>query len=144
MRIERLLLPVKGGAVDESMLSVANSLIDPRHGHIFALYVIEIPRVYPVDVDLPQEILRGEAVLHEVEEYLKKAKCPVTAEFLQAREAGSAVVKEAVDREIDLVLMGMSFKRKHGTFSVGHTVSYVLENAPCPVMILREAALAGS
>jgi len=48
------------------------------------------------------------------------------------------VIKEAQERAIDLVLLGMPYRRRHGRFSLGDVVPYILEHAPCPVLVLRE------
>ena len=130
MQVSRLLLPLKGEEVD---------LVRPSQGHIYALYVIRAPRSQPVDADLPVAVARGEAVLDGVEKRLRELKCTVTAEFLQAREIGPAVIQEAQERDVDLVLLGMPYRRRHGLFSLGRTVPYILEHAPCPVLVLRES-----
>ena len=138
MQVSRLLLPLKGEEVDQEVMRLAADLVRPSEGHIYALYVIKAPRSQPVDADLPVEMARGEAVLDGVEKRLRELKCTVTAEFLQAREVGPAVIREAQERDVDLVLLGMPYRRRHGFFSLGRTVPYVLENAPCPVIVVRE------
>lgn len=119
-------------------MRLAADLVRPTQGHIYALYVIRAPRSQPVDADFPVEVARGEAVLDDVEKRLRELKCAVTAEFLQAREVGPAVIQEAQERDVDLVVLGMPYRRRHGLFSLGRTVPYVLENAPCPVIVVRE------
>ena len=139
MHIERLLLPIIGEQIDQEAATLATELVRPSHGRIYVLYVISVPWEYPVDAELPQETAKGERLLDHVEQLLKEKKCDVTAELLQARNVGTAVVTEAVDREVDLILMGMSFKRRHGIFYMGDEVPYVLESAPCPVLVMRES-----
>ena len=138
MQVSRLLLPLKGEEVDQEVMQLAADLVRPSQGHIYALYVIRAPRSQPVDADFPIEVARGEAVLDSVEKRLRELKCAVTAEFLQAREIGPAVIREAQERDVDLVLLGMPYRRRYGLFSLGRTVPYVLEHAPCPVLVLRE------
>ena len=138
MQVSRLLLPLKGEEVDQDVMQLAADLVRPSQGHIYALYVIQAPRSQPVDADLPVAVARGEAVLESVEKRLRELKCTVTAEFLQAREVGPAIIQEAQERDVDLVLLGMPYRRRHGLFSLRRTVPYVLEHAPCPVLILRE------
>jgi len=138
MQINRLLFPFKGTAIDQQAVSLAASLVKAEGGHVYALYVIEVSREHPVDADLPDEIARGEIALRKVEELLKEYKCDVTAEFLQARDAGPAVIKESLERQADLILLGMPYSRRFGIFSMGHAVPYILENASCSVLVLRE------
>jgi nucleotide-binding universal stress UspA family protein len=52
---------------------------------------------------------------------------------------GTAIVDEALEREVDLIVMGIGFKRKFGEFDMGHTAPYVLKNAPCRVWLARAA-----
>ena len=134
--VSRLLLPIKGQPVDVESIRLAASLVRHNQGHVYALYVIKVPREYPIDADFPDEIQK--AVLGDVEEQFRSLKCEVTAEFLQAREVGPAVIKESQERGIDLVLLGMPYRRRHGRFSLGDVVPYILEHAPCPVLVLRE------
>jgi len=141
MRIGRLLIPVTGHTTDKDAMELASKIIDPNHGRIYALYVIEVPREFPVDADLPKETAIGEKVLNEVEHYFQNLKIPVTAEFLQARDLGPAVLKEVEERDIELVLFGALYEVLHGVYSPGTDATYLLENIPCPTLILRERIL---
>jgi nucleotide-binding universal stress UspA family protein len=58
---------------------------------------------------------------------------------LQAREVGPAIVDEAVERDVNLILIGMDYKKRFGEFSLGRVVPYVLKEAPCRVLLYREA-----
>ncbi len=58
--------------------------------------------------------------------------------MIQAREAGPAIVDEAAERGIDLILMGVKYKSRFGQFSLGSNVMYVLKNAPCRVILFQE------
>ena len=99
----RILLPVKGGKIDDETLRLASKVVGHGHGSIVALYVIEVPREFPLDYELPEE------------------------------------TQEAIEREADLILLGMHYKRRHGSFSMGQTVPYIMANAPCQVLVLRGA-----
>jgi nucleotide-binding universal stress UspA family protein len=69
----------------------------------------------------------------------------VIGRFLRERSAGQAIVEEAHRRDTEIVVMGA--RRQElvggGRAVFGHTVDYVLRNAPCRVMVAapeREAA----
>jgi nucleotide-binding universal stress UspA family protein len=62
----------------------------------------------------------------------------ITTDVLQAREVGPAIVDEAVERGVNLILMGIRYKRRFGQFSLGNVVPYVLKNAPCPVILYEQ------
>ena len=138
MHVERLLLPLTGHAVDEEAARLAGDLVRPHHGQVYALYVIQVPWQYPVDAEIREATDRGGQALERVEDLLKSLKQNVTAEFVQARDMGPAIVNEAIERDVDLVLLGMPYKRRHGVFSMGEAIPYILKSAPCPVLVLRE------
>ena len=54
-------------------------------------------------------------------------------------------VAEALNKElhrqqnnIELIVMGMNYKKRFGSFTMGNAVPHVLEEAPCRVLICRE------
>jgi nucleotide-binding universal stress UspA family protein len=78
-------------------------------------------------------------VLARAEHVAEEFGIDVETEILQARDVGTAIVDEALEREIDLIVMGIGYKRKFGEFDMGHTAPYVLKNAPCRVWLARAA-----
>jgi nucleotide-binding universal stress UspA family protein len=135
---KRIIVPVIGLWVDEDALRLAGEVARRNKGVVYAVHVIEVDRTLPLDAHLEPELERGEALLEEVKQLAKKAKFNVDTEVLQARDAGPAVVEEVRERSADLIVMGMSYKRHFGEFSMGHAVPFVLKNAPCPVWVCRE------
>ncbi|MDP2728276.1 MAG: universal stress protein, partial [Dehalococcoidia bacterium] len=63
----------------------------------------------------------------------------VETELLQAREVGPAIVDEAIERGVDLILLGVPYKKRFGEFNMGRVAPYVLKNAPCRVWVIRQA-----
>jgi nucleotide-binding universal stress UspA family protein len=49
-----------------------------------------------------------------------------------------SIVDEAVERGADLILMGVTYKKRFGQFSLGNVVPYVLKNAPCHVILYHQ------
>ncbi len=139
MHIKRLLLPIKGQRVDQDTLRFASSLVRHEHGSICLLYVIEVPRQYPVDAELPSEVSKCENILRSAEEFLKSNKVKVDTEMLQARDAGPAIVREAQERDADAVLLGLTYKRRHDSLTLGGVAPYIIEHSLCPVLVYREA-----
>jgi nucleotide-binding universal stress UspA family protein len=136
---EKVLVPVKGERVDGEAFRLACRLTRVAKGKVFALYVIEVRRELPLDAEVSEETARGESVLGEIEAVAGEEKCQVEAEILQAREAGPAIVQEAAEREVELIVVGLPYKRHLGTFTMGEVIPYILKNAPCPVIVWREA-----
>ena len=59
--------------------------------------------------------------------------------LLQARDVGAAIVDEATERDADLLVLGLPYRKRFGgEFAIGRTIPYVLQNAPCAVWVVRE------
>jgi nucleotide-binding universal stress UspA family protein len=138
MQAKRILVPVNGEEPDTKALKLACDMARPEKGKIFVLYVIEVGRSLPLDAYVSAANARGEAILQRMEELGKQFHGNVEAEILQARDAGPAVVQEAVERQVEAIVMGVPYKQHYGAFSLGRTVPYILKNAPCPVLLWRE------
>lgn len=139
MHIKRLLLPIKGQRVDHDTLRFASNLVRHDHGSICLLYVVEVPREYPVDAELPAEASKCENILRNAEDFLKSQKVKVETEMLQARDAGPAIVREAQERAVDAVVLGLTYKRRHDSLTLGGVAPYIIEHSLCPVLVYREA-----
>jgi nucleotide-binding universal stress UspA family protein len=112
----------------------------PAKGQIHAIYVIEVDRTLPLDAEIGPAIARGEQVLVGAERVAQSLEYPIGTDLLQAREVGPAVVDEAVERDVDLIIMGLPYKQRFGQFDLGKTTPYVLKNAPCRVLVVRQRA----
>lgn len=139
MGTKKILVPVSGGKIDEEAVNLACGIAKKNKATVYAIYVIEVKRTLPLDADITFESRKGEDVLGWVERLAEEQDYQVETELLQAREAGQAIVDEAVERDVDLIIMGINYKRRFGEFTLGQTVPYVLKNARCKVVLCREA-----
>ncbi|MSQ24215.1 MAG: universal stress protein [Chloroflexi bacterium] len=135
---KKILVPVNGGPQDATVVALASQLAKRSKGQVYAIYVIEVRRTLPLDADLPSERQEADVVLDGVEHAAEEWDQEVETEILQARDVGTAIVEEAVEANVDLILLGISYRRKFGEFDLGRTVPYVLKNAPCEVWVCRE------
>jgi nucleotide-binding universal stress UspA family protein len=139
IRATRILVPVNGKPTDDEAIALACEVGRRGKADVYAIYVIEVKRTLPLDVDLPPEAARGDSVLARAERVAGELGVDLQTEILQARDVGTAIVDEALEREVDLIVMGIGYKRKFGEFDLGHTAPYVLKNAPCRVWLTRAA-----
>jgi nucleotide-binding universal stress UspA family protein len=137
-KTKRILVPVEGSRTDEESLRIACAQTKRDHAEIVVLYVIEVRRALAIDAEVGAELGQGERVLEEMKQLARQLGCRVQTDLLQAREAGTAIVNEAVERQVELVVMGVPYKEKFGEFTVEPRALYVLENAPCKVLLVRE------
>ena len=130
---------MNGNATDDDAVALACEIARRGKASVYAIYVIEVKRTLPLDVDLPPEAAKGDTVLARAEHVADEFDIDLETEILQARDVGTAIVDEALEREVDLIVMGIAYKRKFGEFDMGRTAPYVLKNAPCRVWLARAA-----
>ncbi|MFC2051704.1 universal stress protein [Chloroflexota bacterium] len=133
-----ILVPVIGTEADDEAIRLACRLARKDKGKIWAVYVIAIKRTLPLDAEIKPEIEKAEEILDHFESVAEEEEGEIETILLQAREAGSAIVDEAIEHEIDLILMGIEYKRHFGQFSLGSVVPYVLKNAHCRVILYHQ------
>ena len=138
MGFNKILVPVCSTEADEEAIKLACVLAKKAKGKIWAVYVITVKRSLPVEAEIDPEIRKAEDILDQMEGYAEEQDYEVETDVLQAREAGSAIIDEAVERGVDLILMGVKYKKRFGQFSLGSVVPYVLKNAPCPVILYHQ------
>ncbi|NQT04409.1 MAG: universal stress protein [Dehalococcoidia bacterium] len=137
MEFKKILVPISGTEIDEDTMRLACRLANKNKGKIWAVYVITVKRTLPLDAEIEPEIKNAEDILGNIEMIAEEEDYEVEAEALQAREAGPAIIDEAVERGINLILMGVKYKRRFGQFSMGSVAPYVLKNSPCPVILYQ-------
>jgi nucleotide-binding universal stress UspA family protein len=138
MEFDKILVPVTGRQVDDETMRLACRLAKKNKGKVWAVYVITVKRSLPIDAEIAPEIRKAEDILDHIASVAEEEDYEVETDLLQAREAGPTIVDEAVEREVNLILMGLSYKRRFGQFSLGSVVPYVLQNAPCQVLLYHQ------
>lgn len=139
----KLLVPVTGTETDSQLLKYVTRIAHRKNSDITLIYIVEVDQELPLEADLPAEVARGETVLTNARELVKASlnhrSSYVSTDLIQARAAGPAIVDEAVQDDVDAIVMGTRVHKKHGKRTIGETVDYVLRNAPCEVVVLRGA-----
>ena len=135
----RILVPIKGNPTDDEVIQLALELAQRSKAQVFAIHVIEVKRTLPLDAELQEEAERGEDVLNRAEHVADQAGLSLHTDLLQARDVGPAIVDEALERGIDLIVLGITYKKRFGEFDLGKTAPYVLKHAPCRVWVCRQA-----
>lgn len=135
---KKILVPVAGGDADSETIRLACRLAKRDKGKVWAVSVVTIKRALPLDAEIDSEIKKAEEILNHVENVAGEEDCEVETDVLQARDVGPAIVDEAVERGVSLILMGVAYKQRFGQFSLGAVVPYVLKNSPCPVILYQQ------
>jgi nucleotide-binding universal stress UspA family protein len=138
MELKRILVAASGNGADEEAVKLACNLAKKSKAEVYVVYVIEVKRSLPLDAVIESEIQKAEEVLTRAEDIAAERDCEVETDLIQAREAGSAIVDEAMERDVDLILMGLTYKTRFGVFDLGRAVPHVLKEAPCRVLLCRD------
>jgi basic amino acid/polyamine antiporter, APA family len=132
----RILVPMKLGDIGEEMIATAVKLAEERNASVEALHVIRVPLELPLDAELLDEEERAEASLAEAKLLGADHGVNVEGRTVRARSIGQAIVQEAEDRGVDLIVLGSSPRWRRQSRFFSPTVDYVLKKAPSEVLIV--------
>jgi nucleotide-binding universal stress UspA family protein len=138
--VKNILVPSDGSIASYEALAQAITVAKRNKGHVTVVHVIEVKRTLPLDAEMIEEAQRGEEILTEAERLAEEMDFTIEGELLQAREAGHAIVDEAMERRVDAIVLGTEYKRPLGEFQLSRTTQYVLKHAPCQVWVFRMPA----
>ena len=138
MEFHNILVPVSGTAVDEEAITLACRLAKKDKARLMAVYVIPIDRTLPLDAELESEVEKAERILDHMESVAAGENYSLETDLLQARDAAPTIVDEAIQRETDLIVIGTTYQRRFGQFSLGDIIPHVLKHAPCRVILYHQ------
>jgi nucleotide-binding universal stress UspA family protein len=141
MEFLRILVPISGDEADKEAIELACKIAKETKGKVYVVYIIQVKRSLPLDAELEPETRKAEEILRHAEEVADEQDYEIETDLLQTREVGPAIIDEVMERSADLILMSMSYRKRFGQFDLGETITYVLKNAPCRVLLLRQPLL---
>ena len=135
----RAILALAGGSCDDRIVRLAADLARPTHGELVGVHVVEVGWSMPLDADVAARSEEAQQILDQAEVTAETLKVRLEPVLLQAREVGAALVDEATEREADILVLALAYKKRlGGDFAIGRTIPYVLKHAPCAVWVVRE------
>lgn len=135
----RAVIALNGGPSDARIVRVVAEQARSSKAELVAVHVVEIDWTLPLDADIAGRSEEVQRVLDSAESVAEESKMTLEPVLLQARDVGAAIVDEAVERDADLIVLGVPFRTRFGgEFAIGRTIPYVLQNAPCTVWVVRE------
>ncbi len=136
----RAVVALSGGRTDRRIVALAADIAKAGRAELVGIHVVEIDWTLPLDADVAGRSEDAQRVLDIAETTAESVRYRLETVLLQARDVGAAIVDEATEREADLIICGLPFRRRFGgDFTVGRTIPYILKNAPCAVWVIREA-----
>ncbi len=140
MKIAKIMVPVKGHSVDEQAVRLACQTARQERAQVLIFHVLEVSRMVPLETEDPARIQRGEQILEKAERIARGTGVSPYTELLQARVVAPALMQEAVERQVDLIIMGVPYHPPLEEFHIGTTVRQILKNATCRVWLCRQEA----
>ena len=159
-----ILVPVFGRELDDDIVGTAGRLAadeaDEREGGAMleALYVFEMPMSVPMDARVPPErVAEAKRLLARAKEVGEEYEgVEVATATVRGRTAGAAIVAEAKRRGVEAIVLAaeepsrtrggalLGARSRSRERSVGDTTRYVVEKAPCKVILTAPPAVPDS
>jgi nucleotide-binding universal stress UspA family protein len=135
----RAIVALNGGPSDARIVRLVASYAAKAKSELIAVHVVEIDWTLPLDADIAGRSEEVQQVLDSAEAIAESYRLTMEPVLLQARDVGAAIVDEATERGVDLLVLGLPYRKRFGgEFAIGRTIPYVLQNAPCAVWVVRE------
>ena len=128
-----ILAIITGSTADQYVATTASRLAKQMKTELSLLYVIEVPRNYPIDMEVPIETEIGEKALSNIEEIVNRFKIKSKGEILQARFSGSAILSQSENIGADTIILGYSKKISDNLYD--NVWEYVTEYSKCDVVM---------
>ena len=139
-QFRRAVVALSGGRTDRPVVALAAEVARASRAELVGVHVVEIDWTLPLDADVAGRSEDAQRVLDIAEATAEGSRYRLETVLLQARDVGAAIVDEASERGADMIICGLSFRRRFGgEFAIGRTIPYILKNAPCAVWVVREA-----
>jgi nucleotide-binding universal stress UspA family protein len=142
-KMTRILVPLLHCSEEsDRALALALQMARHRNGNVWAVAVIEVPFMLPLDATLGEEEERVQSLVERAHSVARQTPSTLTVRVLKARQAGPAIVQEAVQSAADLIIVANCPVRVRGSLQqIDPAVEYVLKHAPCEVLVLSGARL---
>jgi APA family basic amino acid/polyamine antiporter len=136
-----IVVPVVRSSESEEALVAAARLAAERRATIAVVNVIEVPLDRPLDAVTPEEEDEAHELLEQARGLVETYGVRAVTRFVRDRRAGPAIVREAAQRNAELIVLGAPRRGARRTI-FGGTVDYVLKASPCRVLLVagRKAA----
>ena len=133
----KVLVPMKLGDIGEEMVATAIALAKERESTVEAVFVVRVPRAFPLEGPLPEDVRRrAEESLAEARALGEENGVEIVTRTVVARSIGHAIVEDARDTGADLIVLGSSPRWRRQSRFFSPTVDHILRHAPCEVLVV--------
>ncbi|MEA2619939.1 MAG: hypothetical protein QOC97_712 [Chloroflexota bacterium] len=135
----RAVLALNGGPSDARIVKLVAGYAKHTKAELVAVHVVEIDWTLPLDADIAGRSEEVQRILDTAESVAEEYRVVLEPVLLQAGDVGAAIVDETTEREADLLVVGLPYRKRFGgEFAIGRTIPYILQNAPSAVWVVRD------
>ncbi|MBN1272618.1 MAG: amino acid permease [Candidatus Aminicenantes bacterium] len=117
------------------MVRTTYYLGEAKNARIKLLHMVSVPEQVPLK-DAKSFMMEGKEAI--VEAMLSLIlKFPITTTIRYCRNAGRGILSAVKEKKVDTLIMGWHGRLRSSAFKLGSTVDYIIERAPCNVVILK-------
>ncbi len=140
--LTRILVPLlHENETTDRTVALATQMARHRNGNVEVVAVLEVPMMLPLDARVEEDERQALALLDRAESIAARSATRINKRLLKARSAGVAIVHEAEEKAVDLIIIANTPVRVRGSMQqIDPAVEYVMRNAPCEVLVLSHIA----
>ena len=136
MEKPKVMVAVRDTETAGSLTKLACQMASLAGTGVIALHVIEVPPGLPINVMDPIFERPGQQVLALARQVASNNfSMHIATKLLKARSAGEAIVGEAGEEDIELLIIGNHHNHGLAETLLGSTVEHVTHHAPCRVLV---------
>ena len=139
MKYSRVMCLVRGDHSDEEAIDTAVSLLSGNNRSLQFVYVIVVERRLALDTHNPAQYREGERVLRDAE-FATGLRGGVRGSILQSRSIGPVLIREALDYGAEVIVASVKILSTLNARAIDSDAEYLMANAPCAVVLVRESA----
>ena len=139
MKYSSVMCLVRGDDSDGEAIDTAISLLSGNNRSLQFVYVIVVDRRFALDAPNPARYREGERVLRDAE-LATGLRGGVRGSILQSRSIGPVLVREALDYGAEAIVASVKVLATLNARILDSDAEYLMANAPCAVVLVRESA----
>jgi amino acid transporter/nucleotide-binding universal stress UspA family protein len=118
------------------MVRTTYFLGEAKNARIKLLHMVPVPDAVPLS-DAGEFMMEGKEAIVEAMISLI-LKFPITTTIRYCRNIARGILNAVKEKKIDMLIMGWHGKPKSHGYKLGSTVDYLIERAPCNVIVLKD------
>lgn len=137
MEKQRIMVALQDRKHINSLVKLACRMAEGTQAEVVAVHIVEVGPGLPLDVDSDVLDRDGKELLEQAQQFaMSHCAKQIGTLLVRGRQPGPAIVCEAEDQGVDLLILGCRQKKPYlAKALLGSTMEYVITNAPCRVFV---------